>query len=74
MEISHSAAVLVAEDLPMETKIIRMSSAGFKAFVEALSAPARPVPEMVKLFQRAAPWESKDTIDEGDRRSPPGSL
>ena len=45
----------------METKIIRMSSAGFKAFMEALSAPARSVPEMVKLFQRAAPWESKDT-------------
>jgi uncharacterized protein (DUF1778 family) len=45
----------------METKIIRMSSAGSKALMEALSAPARPVPEMVELFQRAAPWESKDT-------------
>ncbi len=47
----------------METNIIRMSQAGFKAFMEALSAPARPAPEMVKLFQRAAPWESKDISD-----------
>ena len=55
--------LLVTEDEPMETNIIRMSPAGFKAFMEALSAPARPVPEMVKLFQLAAPWESKDISD-----------
>ena len=36
---------------------IRMSPAGFKAFMAALSGPAAPVPEMVELFQRAAPWE-----------------
>ena len=39
----------------METALIRMSPTGFKAFVEELSRPARPVPEMVELFQRAAP-------------------
>ena len=38
----------------MQTAPIRMSSTGFKAFVEALSQPARPVPEMVELFQRTA--------------------
>jgi hypothetical protein len=42
----------------METAPIRMSPTGFKAFVEVLSRPARPVPEMVELFQRATPWES----------------
>ena len=43
----------------METTLIRMSPTGFKAFVEVLSHPARPVPEMVELFQRAAPWEKE---------------
>ena len=44
----------------METAPIRMSPTGFKAFVEELSQPARPVPEMVELVQRAAPWELKE--------------
>jgi len=54
----REAAVRAAEDVLMETMPIRMSPAGFKAFVEVLSQPARPVPEMVELFQRTAPWES----------------
>ncbi|KRR07608.1 hypothetical protein CQ12_27640 [Bradyrhizobium jicamae] len=56
----RDAAVRAAEDVLMETAPIRMSPAGFKAFVEVLSKPARPVPEMVELFQRAAPWESRN--------------
>jgi uncharacterized protein (DUF1778 family) len=36
-----------------------MSPTSFKAFVKALSRPARPVPEMLELFQRAAPWEKE---------------
>jgi uncharacterized protein (DUF1778 family) len=44
----------------METAPIRMSPTGFKAFVEELSRPARPLPEMVELLQRAAPWEPKE--------------
>ena len=55
----REAAVRAAEDVLMETAPIRMSAAGFKAFMAALSAPARPVPEMVELFRRAAPWEAK---------------
>ena len=56
----REAAVRAAEDVLMETAPIRMSPAGFKAFIEFLSKPARPVPEMVELFQRTAPWESRD--------------
>jgi uncharacterized protein (DUF1778 family) len=52
--------VRAAEDVLMETAPIRMSSAGFKAFMDALSARPRKVPEMVKLLQRAAPWEAGD--------------
>jgi uncharacterized protein (DUF1778 family) len=51
------AAVRAAEDALMETAPIRMSAAGFKAFVAALSGPATPVSEMVEVLRRPAPWE-----------------
>jgi uncharacterized protein (DUF1778 family) len=54
----RDAAVRAAEDVLMETIPIRMSSAGFKAFMAALSGPATAVPEMIELFRRAAPWET----------------
>jgi uncharacterized protein (DUF1778 family) len=43
----------------METVPVRMSPAGFKAFMTALSGPATAVPEIVELFQRPAPWEAR---------------
>jgi uncharacterized protein (DUF1778 family) len=49
--------VRAAENVLMETMPIRMSPAGFKAFMAALSGPAAPVPEMLELFRRTAPWE-----------------
>jgi uncharacterized protein (DUF1778 family) len=57
-EFMRDAAVRAAEDVLMETMPIRMSPAGFKAFVTALSGPATAVPEIVKLFKRPAPWET----------------
>jgi uncharacterized protein (DUF1778 family) len=57
----REAAVRAAEDVLMETAPIRMSPAGFKAFLDALSKPARAAPELIELFGRAAPWESEDT-------------
>ena len=54
----RDAAVRAAEEVLMETMPIRMSPAGFKAFIGALSGPAAAVPEMVELFRRAAPWET----------------
>jgi uncharacterized protein (DUF1778 family) len=56
----REAAVRAAEDVLMETAPIRMSAAGFKAFMAALSKPATAAPEMIELFQRTAPWESDD--------------
>jgi uncharacterized protein (DUF1778 family) len=67
----RDAAVRAAEDVLMETVPIRMSPAGFKAFTAALSGPATAVPEMVKLFRRAAPWETKafsSEVDTGSRQ------
>jgi uncharacterized protein (DUF1778 family) len=53
----REAAVRAAEDVLMETLPIRMSEAGFDAFLEALSGSAKPVPEMITLLERKAPWE-----------------
>ncbi|RIV77922.1 type II toxin-antitoxin system TacA family antitoxin [Pelagerythrobacter aerophilus] len=54
----RDAAVRAAEDVLMEAMPIRMSEEGFEAFMAAVSGPAAPVPEMVELFRRSAPWES----------------
>jgi uncharacterized protein (DUF1778 family) len=67
----RDAAVRAAEDVLMETAPIRMSPAGFKTFMAALSGPATPVPQMIELLQRAAPWETKafsSVADAGSRK------
>lgn len=63
--VPDAAVRAAAEDVLMETAPIRMSPAGFKAFMAALSGPATPVPEMIELLQRAAPWETGGS-DTGD--------
>ena len=35
----------------------RMSEQGFEAFLRALAAPPAPVPELVEVLRRRAPWE-----------------
>lgn len=54
----REAAVRAAEDVLMESTLIRMSPAGFNAFLKVLAAPAVAVPEMVEVLQRPAPWET----------------
>ena len=54
----REAALRAAEDVLMENALIRMSGAGFDAFVAAIAAPPHAVPEMVALFERNAPWEA----------------
>ena len=53
----RDAAVRAAEDVLMETGLIRMSAEGFVDFMEVVSAPASPVPEMAEVVKRPAPWE-----------------
>jgi uncharacterized protein (DUF1778 family) len=53
----REAAVRAAEEAIMESELIRMSPEGFAAFVQAVSGPAAPVPEMVTSLRRKAPWE-----------------
>ncbi|MDB5513257.1 MAG: hypothetical protein JWQ17_15 [Tardiphaga sp.] len=57
----RDAAVRAAEDVLMETVPVRMSPAGFKAFMAALSGPATVVPEIVEIFKRPAPWEARSS-------------
>lgn len=54
----REAAVRAAEDVLMESTLVRMSPSGFKAFMKALAEPATAVPEMVELLKRPAPWET----------------
>lgn len=53
----RDAAVRAAEDVLMESHPIRMSREGFAEFMEVVSGPAAPVPEMVEVMDRPAPWE-----------------
>src|SRR5580765_950284 len=55
-EFMRDAAVRAAQEALLETLPIRMSPEGFDAFMAALAAPGAPVPEMVDLLQRPAPW------------------
>ncbi|MDW6024653.1 DUF1778 domain-containing protein [Mesorhizobium sp. BAC0120] len=53
----REAAVRAAENVLMENLLIRMSPEGFADFVAVLSVAGVPVPEVVELAKRAAPWE-----------------
>ena len=53
----REAAVRAAEEVLMESTLVRMSEEGFDAFIQAVSGPAAPVPEMVASLRRRAPWE-----------------
>ena len=57
----REAAVRAAEDVLMEQRVIRMSAQGFAHFLAALDMPTTPVPEMVAVAQRPAPWERTPT-------------
>ena len=54
----REAAVRAAEEVLLEQAVVRMSADGFAAFMTAVTAPAEPVPELVELFRRRAPWEA----------------
>lgn len=59
----REAAVRAAEDVLMEALLIRMSPEGFDAFLQVLAEPPKPVPEMVELARRPAPWETSTRKD-----------
>lgn len=54
----RDAAVRAAEDVLMDNRLVRMSPEGFAEFMQVLSTPAAPVPDLVELAKRPAPWEA----------------
>jgi len=55
----REAAVRAAEDVLMESTLVRISPSDFNAFMRALAEPAAAVPEMVELLKCLAPWEAR---------------
>lgn len=56
-DIVREAAVLTAEDVLMDQRLIRLGPA---EFVEIISAPAAVVPEIFAITKRRPPWETED--------------
>ena len=57
-DFMREAAVRAAEDVLVESGLVRLSPADFEAFMATLSAPGLPVPALVELLERPAPWET----------------
>lgn len=55
----RDAAVRTAAEVITESTVIRMSPEGFAVFVDVLDRPAKPLPDMVEILKRPAPWETK---------------
>ena len=56
-EFIREAAVRAAEDAILESSLVRMGAEGYRQFHEALSGPAKTVPELVALFRKKMPWD-----------------
>lgn len=54
----REAAVRAAEEVVMESALIRMSPKAFAAFMSAIASPAAAVPEMVEALERQPPWDA----------------
>ena len=57
-EFVRDAAVRAAEEVVMENLPIRMSPEGFAEFMDIISRPAEPIPELVEYLSRPAPWDA----------------
>jgi uncharacterized protein (DUF1778 family) len=53
----REAAVRAAEEVLVESTITRMGPESFEAFMAAIATPGTPVPQIVELLSRKAPWE-----------------
>jgi uncharacterized protein (DUF1778 family) len=51
----RNAAIRAAEEVVLESTVIRMRPKSFVAFMAAIEAPATEVPELVSALKRSAP-------------------
>jgi uncharacterized protein (DUF1778 family) len=56
-EFMRDAALREAESVLIEDRLVTLTPEGFDAFLAILNEPARPVPEIVEVMRRQAPWE-----------------
>ncbi|WP_163269342.1 DUF1778 domain-containing protein [Chelativorans alearense] len=61
-EFVRSAVLRTASEIG-DGRLIAMSPEGFSDFCSAIYAPGTPIPEMIELANRPAPWESGHTAD-----------
>src|SRR5271166_4370283 len=54
----REAAVRAAEEVLMESTLVRMSPKAFSAFMSAISGPPTAPPAMIELFRRKSPWDA----------------
>lgn len=54
----REAAVTAAEEVILESTLVRMSAEGFRSFEEAIAAPGRAVPGLVDVLGRVPPWSA----------------
>jgi uncharacterized protein (DUF1778 family) len=62
-DFMREASVRAAEDILLESALVRMSPAGFAAFAAAIAQPATAVPAMVDVLKRTAPWDARPKRD-----------
>lgn len=60
-EFVRDAAVRAAEEVLLDTALIRMSPEDFAAFRAMIEGPPVAVPELVEVLRRRPPW-----ADQGD--------
>lgn len=53
----RQAAIRTAEDVLLDQRLVRMSTGGFAAFMAQLEQPAEPVPSLIDVLRRPAPWD-----------------
>lgn len=59
-EFVRDAAVRAAEEVLLDTALIRMSPENFAAFRASIEGPAKVVPELVEVLSRRPPWASRN--------------
>lgn len=53
----REAAMKAAEEVIIESALVRMTGRGFAAFADVLAKPAIEVGALVEILKRKAPWE-----------------
>lgn len=59
-DFMREAAVRAAEEVLLESGLVRMTPEGFQAFSAAIAGPGEPVPALVEVLRRPAPWDGGD--------------